>query len=263
MSICIIKWFESDQLFLWFRYETFGRIDFAWWSRHWTALHTTPNTKEASSSGGAKVATPYAVLRTLSSALFSLFPRPATCKSWLFEKRLTFYISVWWSLFFPVRHPHRLAPGFSFVCHHKWLSCFVHGQLVDVVDVAVVVEFRIVSNILRWHKIDWTSWWLDSLRKHQMFPAWITACRELHMANKFITKKQVFFMSSGCTGQNVRNHTHSPLKVNSSNWIIAVDPSQKRHTRTLHITGTQPIPCEIHEKSWILPLVASDPKKFS
>lgn len=89
-----------------------------------------------------------------------------------------------------------------------------------------------MSNTLRWHKIDWTSWWLSSLKKHQMFPTWITACHELHTASIFIsiTKKQV---RSGRPDAQVKTPTttHSPLKMNSLNWIIAVDPSQKRHTR--------------------------------
>lgn len=62
-------------------------------------------------------------VRTLSSALFSLFPRAATCKSWLFEKRFTFPFDGRFS--FPLvihssssSHP---APGFIFVSHHKWL----------------------------------------------------------------------------------------------------------------------------------------------
>lgn len=134
MSICIIKWFESDQLFLWFRYKTFGRIDFRDGGAHfWSLNGATHNTEYKRSIQQRRSRSGHGIRRTtqdyarfhVSSALFSLLPRPATCKSWLFEKRLTFYISVWWSLFFPVRHPHRLAPGFPFVCHHKSQAAFL------------------------------------------------------------------------------------------------------------------------------------------
>lgn len=193
MSICIIKWFESDQLFLWFRYKTFGRIELCVCetdvrvSRRPMFSFLVP----ISSSGGSSSGCEYQGLRCTHAFicivfLFSL-SLPVTCKSWLFEERFTFYISVWWSFFcflfviisLLLTYSFVITSGVLFKVHSRFCRCRrCNCCWIWIVWRTYCFGIKLIEKSVGFARSR-IKRKLEE-RKKKIFPTDITACDELH-----------------------------------------------------------------------------------